>query len=611
MKKQTEQVGFSVEESPTKSKARAINLGRRKFNFKKVWQQTKKVIAFGRPFHIYLYLSIFGVFASTLFDLLIPVFMGKAVDCIVGVNQVDFGTLLDNVLLLILWAWLSAIFTFMANYFSNKYCFLSSGRQRKIIFDKFNSVPLKFIDTNQHGDLLSRMINDVDLLTDGYLEGMSSITNGIITIIGTLVFMLILNIPLAVVVLLITPLSLLICFYIAKKSYKLFAEQARTEGAINGFLEEYISGDRLISAFNYQEKAIENFDEINQRYYKVSEKADFFSNLSNPATRFINGFVYIMVAFIGALLAIRGDITVGLITSFLSYANSFGKPFNELSSEVSQLQAAIASTDRVFYIIEATDEISDKDNKVLASVDGNVEIDNANFSYTPKTSLIENFNLSVQKGQKIAIVGPTGCGKTTLINLLMRFYDLNSGTIMVDGNSITEITRDSLRNKYGMVLQETWIFSGTVRENIAYGKPNATMEEVVSAAKLAGADDFISKLKNGYNTKISEGGQNISQGQKQLLCIARVMLIKPPMLILDEATSNIDTRTELKIQNAFNELMDGRTTFIVAHRLSTIKNADVILVMNNGNVVEQGNHEELLKKKGFYYNLYNSQFETV
>ena len=611
MSKKNEETDFSVEESPAGSKVASIAKGRKKFNLKHIVSQAKKVIGFGKAFHIYLYLSIFGVFASTFFDLIMPVFLGKAIDCITTIGNVNFSFLGRNILYLILFAWLSAIFTFMADYFSNVYCFKSSAYMRQLIFKQLNKVPLKFVDSNQHGDLLSRMINDVDLLTDGYLEGITGITNGVVTIAGTLIFMFVLNVPLALVVSLVSPISLFICMYIAKKSYKLFAEQARSEGELSGFLEEYISSDRLVSAFNYQDKALQNFEKINEKYYKVSNKADFFSNLPNPTTRFINGIVYILVAFLGAIYAIKGQISIGLISSFLSYASSFGQPFNLFSSEVSELQAAIASTDRIFYILDYPDEPSDKDNKVLASVDGNIEICNANFSYTPKTKLIQNFSLSVKQGQKIAIVGPTGCGKTTLINLLMRFYDLESGTIMIDQNDIATITRDSLRNKYGMVLQESWIFSGTIRDNIAYGKPNATMEEVKQAAILAGCDDFISKLKDGYNTKISEGGQNISQGQMQLLCIARVMLIKPPMLILDEATSNIDTRTELKIQDAFASLMQGRTTFIVAHRLSTIENADVILVMNKGNVIEQGTHQELLKKHGFYYYLYNSQFAIV
>ena len=602
---------FSVEESPFESKGRAIVRGKRKFNIKKVWQQTKKILSFGRKHNIYLFWSIFGVFVSTLCDLMIPIYLGRAIDSAVRAGEVNFDALIMNIQFLLMFAVFSGIFTFMATYFSNLYCFKASNEMREQIFKKFNSVPLKFIDSNQHGDLLSRMINDVDLMTDGYLEGLTSITNGAVTIIGTLIFMFALNVILATVVVIITPLSLFVCFYIAKKSYKLFAEQAKREGELNGFLEEYISGDRLISAFNHQEQAIEKFDDINKKYYDVSQRADFYSNLANPTTRFINGLAYCLVAFVGALIALGGTISIGLISSFLSYANSFGKPFNDLSSEVSQLQAAVASTDRIFYILDATDEPSDLQNKILASVDGDVDIESVNFSYHQNTKLIEDFNLHVKKGEKIAIVGPTGCGKSTLINLLMRFYDVNSGVILVDGTNIQQVTRNSLRNKYGMVLQESWIFSGTIKENIAYGNPNATMDEIVNASKLAGADEFISKLKDGYNTKISEGGQNISQGQKQLLCIARVMLIKPPMLILDEATSNIDTRTELKIQEAFNNLMEGRTSFIVAHRLSTIQSADKILVMNKGNIIEQGNHKQLLAKKGFYYHLYNSQFAKV
>lgn len=602
---------FSVEEQPVSSKERAILRGKKKFNIKKVWSQTKKILSFGKKHNIYLFWSIFGVFVSTICDLMIPIYLGRAIDSAVGAGAVNFDTLITNIQFLLMFSVFSGIFTFMATYFSNIYCFKASNEMREQIFKKFNSVPLKFIDGNQHGDLLSRMINDVDLMTDGYLEGLTSITNGIVTIVGTLIFMYVLNVILATVVVVITPISLFVCFYIAKKSYKLFAEQAKREGELNGFLEEYISGDRLITAFNYQNQAIEKFEDINQKYYNVSQRADFYSNLSNPTTRFINGFAYCLVAFVGALIALGGTISIGLISSFLSYANSFGKPFNDLSSEVSQLQAAIASTDRIFYILDATDEPSDANNKILASVDGKIDIENVNFSYHQNTKLIENFNLNVNKGEKIAIVGPTGCGKSTLINLLMRFYDVNSGVILVDGTNIQQVTRNSLRNKFGMVLQESWIFSGTIKENIAYGNPNATMEEIVAASKLAGADEFISKLKDGYNTKISEGGQNISQGQKQLLCIARVMLIKPPMLILDEATSNIDTRTELKIQEAFNNLMEGRTSFIVAHRLSTIQSADKILVMNKGNIIEQGNHNELLNKKGFYYHLYNSQFAKV
>ncbi len=598
------------EESPVITEGQILkNTKKSRLTFKQAIKYSKKIIQFGKPFHKYLYLALISIFIQTFFELLVPIYLGRAIDCIVGAGSVDFYSMGINLIYVSACILINVLFTWLGNLFTNIYCFKSSEYMRQLIFQKFNRVPLKFIDGNQHGDLLSRMINDVDLLTDGFLEGLTGVTNGVVTIIATLVFMFILNVPLALVVLLLTPMSLIIATFIAKKSFKLYAMQAKNEGDLNGYLEEMISGDKLVTAFNYQNDAIDGFEKINQKYYKVAEKAEFYSNLSNPATRFINGFVYIMVAFVGSYLAIAtGNLSVGLISSFLSYANSFGKPFNELSAEFTELQAALASCERIFYILETKDEPSDALMPELASVDGNVTIQNVDFSYNPKQSLIKNFNLTVKPGQKIAIVGPTGCGKTTLINLLMRFYDVNNGAILLDDNNITQITRHSLRNKYGMVLQETWIFSGTIRENIAYGKPNATDDEIKEAARLSGADDFINKLTYGYATRITEDGGNLSAGQKQLLCIARVMLIKPPMLILDEATSNIDTRTELKIQNAFNTLMQNRTTFIVAHRLSTIQNADQILVMNKGNVIEQGTHEELLEKKGFYYHLYNSQF---
>ena len=609
----------SLRNTPTSEESPVLNEGqilrstkKSKLTLKQAFKYSKKIIQFGKPFHGYLFVALISIFIQTFFELLVPIYTGRAIDCIIGIDNVNFHMLGINLIYVGACILINVLFTWLANLFTNIYCFKSSEYMRKLIFDKFNKVPLKFIDSNQHGDLLSRMINDVDLLTDGFLEGLSGVTNGIVTIVATLIFMFILNVPLALVVLVLTPLSLIIAGFIAKKSFKLYAMQAKNEGDLNGYLEELISGDKLVTAFNYQNDAIDNFEKINQKYYKVAEKAEFYSNLSNPATRFINGFVYIMVAFIGSYLAIiTGNVSVGLISSFLSYANSFGKPFNELSAEFTELQAALASCERIFYILETKDEPSDINLPDLASTDGNVCIQNVDFSYNPKQNLIQNFNLNVKSGEKIAIVGPTGCGKSTLINLLMRFYDVTNGTIMIDENNITQITRRSLRNKYGMVLQESWIFSGTIRENIAYGKPNATDEEIQEAARLSGADDFIKKLTYGYATKITEDGGNLSAGQKQLLCIARIMLIKPPMLILDEATSNIDTRTELKIQQAFNNLMTNRTTFIVAHRLSTIKNADKILVMNKGNVIEQGTHEELLAKKGFYYHLYNAQFAKV
>lgn len=575
---------------------------------KNLFKALFKIIKFGRPFHGYLYLSLAGHFISIFFDLMIPVYIGKCIDNIVGTGNVNFAHLMEQIWVLIGFIIAAAIFNWMAHYGANLYLYKSSAYIRDLFFKKIHTVPLGFIDKNQHGDLLSRMINDVDILTDGVLEGLSTITNGIITIIGTLIFMFILNVPLALIILIITPISLLLSMYIAKKSYSLFAQQAHNEGEINGYLEEYISGGRIVKAFNYEKQSIDDYEVINQKYYKVSQKANFFANLANPLTRFINSIVYVSVGLAGSLMVIGGTITVGLISSFLSYANSFGKPFNELSIEITELQAAVASSERVFAVLEAKDEISDSDLPELASTDGNIKVENAYFSYVPKQKLIQNFNLTVKSGQKVAIVGPTGCGKTTFINLLMRFYDLTAGAILLDGNNINEIKRDSLRNKFGMVLQESWMFGASIKDNIAYGKQNATMNEIIEVSKAAGVDDFVEHLPYGYNTMVTEGGNNISQGQKQLICIARIMLTKPPMLILDEATSNIDTRTEVKIQQAFDLLMKGRTTFVVAHRLSTIKSADIILVMNKGNIIEQGTHYELLEKHGFYYHLYNSQF---
>ncbi|MCI6860024.1 MAG: ABC transporter ATP-binding protein/permease, partial [Clostridia bacterium] len=432
--------------------------------------------------------------------------------------------------------------------------------------------------------------------------------NGVITILGTLIFMLVLDFKLALIIALIAPISLIASFYIAKKSYKLFVAHVETEGEANGYLEEMISGSRVVKAFGFEDKSEKKFEEINQRYYKVCEKEEFISNIANPLTRVINSAVYCCVGLFGGLQIVAGRATVGLISSFLNYANSFGKPFNELAGEVTELQSAFAAATRIFEVLNATEEVSDNNLPVLKKAEGHVTAENVYFSYNDRVKLIENFNLTVKPGQRVAIVGPTGCGKTTLINLLMRFYDVNTGVIKVDETPITDVKRSSLRAQYGMVLQESWLYNATIRENIAYGKPNASMEEIIEAAKMAGAHEFIDRMPDKYETIVTEGGNNISQGQKQLLCIARIMLVKPPMLILDEATSNIDTRTELKIQQAFNTIMTGRTTFIVAHRLSTIVTADKILVMNKGNIIEQGTHDELIARHGFYYHLYNSQY---
>ena len=580
----------------------------KKVKFKQALKTTGKVIAFGKPYHKYLYLALLFIFLQTICDLMVPIFIGKCIDCLVGKGQVYFATLGKYTAILVLFVVLNSVFSYLGDLMTNNYCYKSSTYIRKKFFEKINKVPLKFVDQNAHGDLLSRMTNDIDILTDGFLEGIASITNGVISIVGTLISMLILDVKLALVVLVIAPLSMAISMYIAKKSYKLFVAHIETQGEVNGYLEEMISGGRVVKAFGYEDESQQEFDKINARYFQASEKEEYFSNIAGPATRLINSVVYSCVGLFGGLQIVAGNASVGLISSFLTYANSFGKPFNELAGEITDLQAAFAAADRIFAVLNAEEEKSDKDLPVLKTAEGYVSAENVYFSYTSKVKLIENFNLSVLPGQRIAIVGPTGCGKTTLINLLMRFYDVTSGVIKVDETPITDVKRSSLRSQYGMVLQESWLYNATIRDNIAYGKPDASLEEVIEAAKLAGAHDFIEKMPNKYDTMITEGGNNISQGQKQLLCIARIMLVKPPMLILDEATSNIDTRTEQKIQQAFNSIMKGRTTFIVAHRLSTIATADKILVMNKGNVIEQGTHDELLARHGFYYHLYNSQF---
>lgn len=581
---------------------------KRKISFKESLKITGKVIAFGKPYHKYLYLSLLSIFLQTFCQLMQPVYLGKCIDCLIGKGQVQFATLGKYTAIMLVFVVLNALFTYLGDVLSNIYCFKSAGYIRNRFFAKINKVPLKFVDQNSHGDLLSRLSNDVSMLTDGFLEGITGITNGVITILGTLIFMLVLDFKLALIIALIAPISLIASFYIAKKSYKLFVAHVETEGEANGYLEEMISGSRVVKAFGFEDKSEKKFEAINQRYYKVCEKEEFISNIANPLTRVINSAVYCCVGLFGGLQIVAGRATVGLISSFLNYANSFGKPFNELAGEVTELQSAFAAATRIFEVLNATEEVSDNNLPVLKKAEGHVTAENVYFSYNDRVKLIENFNLTVKPGQRVAIVGPTGCGKTTLINLLMRFYDVNTGVIKVDETPITDVKRSSLRAQYGMVLQESWLYNATIRENIAYGKPNASMEEIIEAAKLAGAHEFIDRMPDKYETIVTEGGNNISQGQKQLLCIARIMLVKPPMLILDEATSNIDTRTELKIQQAFNTIMTGRTTFIVAHRLSTIVTADKILVMNKGNIIEQGTHDELIARHGFYYHLYNSQY---
>lgn len=555
-----------------------------------------------------LLLALIFMIIGNILDLLIPIYIGKSIDCVIGVGNVNTPKLVENILLLAGISVVNLLFTWLYNLYANMYCYKTSETIREKFFEKIETVPIKFVDGTTHGDLLNRMINDVEIMTDGMVEAIISVSSGIFTIIGTLICMLLLNVSIAIVIAVITPMSLIASYIIAKKANVLFTEQAKSTGDMSGYLEELIGSQRVVKAFNHETQSIESYDKINDKLTIVSEKAKFYSFLAPPLTRFVNGFVYVAVVFFGALLALDGKISIGTISSFLSYSNSYGKPFDEISNEITELQASFASVKRIFEVLDEPEEISDENNAELSFCDGTVSIEHVDFSYSPKVKLIQDFNLEVKSGQKVAIVGPTGCGKTTFINLIMRFYDVTGGAIKVSGQDIRGVTRASLRNKFGMVLQESWLFSGTIKDNIAYGKQNATMEEIVEASKLAGAHDFIEKLPKKYDTIVTEGGNNVSQGQKQLICIARIMLTKPSILILDEATSNIDTRTEMKIQDAFATLMEGRTCFMVAHRLSTIKNADIILVMNKGNIIEQGTHDELLKKKGFYYNLYNSQF---
>ncbi len=543
------------------------------------------------------------VVALTLY---IPIIVGNAIDCIVD-NGINFdaikGILLKGIILIAL----TALAQWIMNVINNKVTYNVVRDIRNEAIRKIEILPLKYIDGHSYGEVVSRVIADVDQFADGLLMGFTQLFTGIITILGTLGFMLYFNGWITLVVVCITPLSLLVANFIAKKTFSMFKLQSETRGEQTALIDEMIGNAKVVKAFGHEEDALKEFDEINGRLQKCSLRAIFFSSITNPATRFVNSVVYAAVALTGALVAISGGMTVGTLSCFLSYASQYTKPFNEISGVVTELQNALACAARVFELIEEEPQVPEVNNAVvLNNTEGIVDCENVNFSYVPDKKLIENFNLHVKQGQNIAIVGPTGCGKTTIINLLMRFYDVNSGKIKVDGNDIQEVTRKSLRKSYGMVLQDTWLKQGTIRENIVMGKPDATDEEVIAAAKAAHSHSFIKRLPNGYDTVIGEDGGMLSQGQKQLLCITRVMLSLPPMLILDEATSSIDTRTELKIQSAFAKLMEGRTSFIVAHRLSTIQNADIILVMKDGNIIEQGNHEELLKLNGFYAKMYNS-----
>ena len=567
-----------------------------------------KLLSYTKPYTFYLVFTIISAVISTVATLYAPVLIGNAVDLIIGVDNVDFDKMLPIIIQLAVVVLIGAGFQWFMGYCTNILTQRTVRDLRTDTFNKLQRVPLKYIDSTPHGDIIGRVVADIDTVSDGLLQGFQQIFTGIVTILGTLCFMLSINLGISLVVILITPVSLIVASTIARLCSKKFKEQAALRGEITALAEEYIGNQKVVKAFSKEKYSEDKFDVLNKKLYKVGKRAQFYSALTNPSTRFVNGLVYAGVGIFGALSAISGGISVGQLSCFLTYANQYTKPFNEISGVVTELQSAFASARRIFALTESEDEISDAGNKVLTNVKGDVKIDHVDFSYTPERELIKDLCLDVKSGQQIAIVGPTGCGKTTIINLLMRFYDTNSGSISVDGNDIRSVTRDSLRLSYGMVLQETWIFEGTVRENIAYGKQDATDEEIIAAAKAAHCDSFIRRMKNGYDTVISNN-DGISQGQKQLLCIARVMLAMPPMLILDEATSSIDTKTEMKIQNAFAAMTKGKTSFIVAHRLSTIKNADTILVMDKGKIIEIGNHEQLLAKNGFYANLYNSQFK--
>ncbi len=554
-----------------------------------------------------LALSIVTV-ALTLY---FPILTGRAIDLIIGKGQVDFDGIMQIVIKAVIAVAFAAIAQWLTNVCNNKMTYNVIRDIRTDAFENIEKIPLSYIDSHSHGDIVSRIISDVDTFADGLLLGLTQLFTGVATIVGTLIFMLTINVKIAIVVVVLTPLSLVAASFIAKRTYSMFQLQSRTRGEQTALIDEMIGNQKVLVAFNHEKKAIEQFDEINDRLSQYSLRATFFSSLTNPTTRFVNSIVYASVGVFGAISAILGGITVGQLTCFLSYANQYTKPFNEISGVITELQNAIACASRIFELIEVEREIPDaEDAYELDDADGKVDIEDVYFSYEPDQKLIEDFNLHVEQGQRVAIVGPTGCGKTTLINLLMRFYDVNSGKIKVSGHDIKEMTRHSLRKNYGMVLQETWLKNGTIRDNICMGRPEATDEEIIEAAKATHAHSFIKRLSKGYDTVITEDGGNLSQGQKQLLCITRVMLCLPPMLILDEATSSIDTRTEIKIQKAFLKMMQGRTSFIVAHRLSTIRDADVILVMKDGKIIEQGRHEELLKENGFYANLYNSQFEA-
>ena len=571
----------------------------------------RRVLEKIRPYRFFVGCSLIVAAVSVAAQLYIPILCGSAIDLMLGKGRVDFAGVMQIIVQIVAVAILAAFAQWLLSVCNNRITFSVSRDLRNAALRKIQTLPLSYLDSHPSGDIVSRMIADVDTFADGLLMGFTQLFSGLLTIFGTLLFMLWENVPITLVVVCITPLSLVVASFLAKRSYKYFQGQSTVRGEQTALVNEMIEGQKVVQAFGHEAESLASFDEVNTRLQDVSLKAIFFSSMTNPATRFVNNIVYAGVGLVGAIYAVAGGITIGQLSIFLNYANQYTKPFNEISGVVTELQNALACAARVFELLDAEDQTPEAENAAKLVPDGHVQIEDVSFRYLPDRPLIEGLSLDVKPGQRIAIVGPTGCGKTTLINLLMRFYDVNGGSIKVSGTDIRDVTRASLRGSYGMVLQDTWLRAGTVRENIAYGKPDAPLDEVVAAAKAAHADSFIRRLPKGYDTVIAEDGGNISQGQKQLLCIARVMLCLPPMLILDEATSSIDTRTEVRIQAAFARMMQGRTSFIVAHRLSTIREADVILVMKDGHIVEHGNHDELLAQGGFYAKLYNSQFEGV
>lgn len=576
---------------------------------KKQKNTIKKVLQSVRPYWFYLAISICMAAVTVVLTLLVPILIGDAIDFIIAKGQVDFVYVAKCLVQIVVIVLMTGLSQWLMNICNNKITYNTVRDIRNQAFSRIEILPLKYVDAHSYGEIVSRVISDVDQFADGLLMGFTQFFSGVLTIVGTLGFMLFNNVVITLVVVCITPVSFFVAGFIAKRTYSMFQAQSEARGEQTALIEEMIGNQKVVQAFNYEEDALRRFDEINERLGECSLKATFFSSLTNPSTRFVNSLVYTGVGLVGALYAIYGGISVGQLSCFLSYANQYTKPFNEISGVVTELQNALACAARIYELIEEEPQVAEPaDASVLTNPKGTVELEHVYFSYTADTKLIQDFKLKVEPGQRVALVGPTGCGKTTLINLLMRFYDVDDGSIRVEGKDIRDITRESLRASYGMVLQETWLRSGTIRDNIVMGKPEATDEEVIAAAKASHAHNFIKRLPNGYDTVIAEDGGGLSQGQKQLLCITRVMLCLPPMLILDEATSSIDTRTEMIIQGAFARMMQGRTSFIVAHRLSTIREADIILVMKDGNIVEQGNHEELLRQNGFYAQLYQSQF---